>query len=89
MYFKKGFYYKGYLFGWNKKSLYRIYKEDNLGLPLRKCKLIPINSTEITNDKNKKGYKVGKDKKTINQLLKITTDINYTYEIVKHKDVPF
>ncbi|QQV91498.1 hypothetical protein M1M25_gp063 [Tenacibaculum phage Gundel_1] len=59
--FKYGFEYKNFLYGWNKKELYRlpiiVHKRS---YPLKKLNSIKINSH--------KGYRIVKDKKTIKQL---------------------
>jgi hypothetical protein len=82
--FKYGFEYKGFNFGWKDKKLFRLPSEKNLrNYPLKELKLIKIG--------NKEGYRVVRDKKTINQLMEITETINFKYIVngKKHVDCPF
>lgn len=82
--FKYGFEYKGLNFGWKNKILYRLPSEKNLrNYPLKKLNPIKIG--------NKTGYRVVKDKKTIDQLMEITEIINFEYIVNGHKnqDCPF
>jgi hypothetical protein len=80
IYFKKGFYFNGYLYGWHKKKLFRLPKVTKKGyLPL----------LELKPCKEVNGYNVGRCKKSIKQLEAITTDINYIYEKIMHDDCPF
>ena len=70
--YKYGFVYKGFNFGWKDKILFRLPSEKNLNYyPLKKLSSIDIG--------NKKGYRVVRDKKTIDQLMEITEVINYKY----------
>ncbi len=82
--YKYGFEYKGFLFGWKNKTLYRLptYKNGR-SYPLRKINHIEIN--------NKIGYRVVRDKKTIEQLMEMTEIINYKYIIngSHSEDTPF
>lgn len=81
MIFKKGFYYKGLLYGWYKKELYRLPMQQNYVLGLKKLNVIKVG--------NKEGYRVAKDKKTIAQCMAMSTTINKKVEILVHEDVPF
>lgn len=82
--FKYGFEYKSFNFGWKDKVLYRLPSQKNLKTyPLKKLSLIEIG--------NKKGYRVCRDKKTIDQLMEITEVINYKYVVngYGHRDTPY
>jgi len=81
MIFKKGFYYKGFLFGWYKKELYRLPMQQNYALGLKKLSVIKVG--------NKEGYRIATDKKTIAQCKSMSTTINKKVEILVHDDVPF
>ena len=84
IHFKYGFEYKGFNFGWKDKNLFRLPStKHKKHFPLRKLSIIKIG--------NKKGYRVVKDKKTIDQLMEITEIINYTYTIngKDSTDTPF
>lgn len=82
IYFKKGFYFKGYLYGWRKKELYRLPKVTTKGyytlMKLKKCKV-----------GNSEGYNIARSKKSLKQLEAFTTDINYIYEKITDEDCPF
>tara|TARA_R110000772_G_scaffold35637_9_gene85853 strand:+ start:3897 stop:4157 length:261 start_codon:yes stop_codon:yes gene_type:complete len=82
--FKYGFDYKGFSFGWKDKALYRLPSEKNL-------KNYPLKILSIIKVGNKEGYRVVREKKTIDQLKEITEVINYKYVINggKSKDCPF
>lgn len=72
--FKYGFQYKGFNFGWKNKKLYRLSSTKSLkSYPFKKLSEIKIG--------NKKGYRVVRDKKTIEQLMELTEVINYKYVI--------
>lgn len=72
--YKYGFEYKGFNFGWKDKSLFRLPSKKNLNYyPLKKLSLIDVG--------NKKGYRIMKDRKTIDQIMEITEVINYEYII--------
>ena len=82
--FKYGFEYKGLNFGWKNKKLFRLPSTKHLrSYPLRELPLIKIGKN--------KGYRVVRDKKTIDQLMEITEVINYKYEVngIGSKDCPF
>lgn len=82
--FKYGFEYKNFLFGWHKKKLYRLPSvSNNRNYDLKLLSRIKIGKQE--------GYRVVRDKKTINQLKELTEQINYTYVVngYKSKDTPF
>jgi hypothetical protein len=71
IYFKKGFYYKGYLYGWCENKLYRLPKVTKKGyLPL-----LELKPCEEVN-----GYNVGRAKKSIKQLEAMSTNIDYIYD---------
>lgn len=73
--FKYGFDYKGIKYGWNKKKLFRLptFTNAKRSLTLKELSTIDI--------RNKKGYRVARDKKTIDQLMEITERIDYVYEV--------
>lgn len=85
--FKYGFEYKGFNFGWKDKKLFRLptTTKDLRSYPLKELPIIEIGK------KKNKGYRIVRDKKTIEQLMEITEVIDYKYEIngKKSKDTPF
>jgi hypothetical protein len=82
--FKYGFTYKELNFGWKDKKLYRLPSTKKLTIyPLKEVPQIEVG--------NKKGHRVCRDKKTIEQLMELTEVINYKY-IINGKgslDTPF
>lgn len=82
--YKYGFEYKGMTFGWKNKELFRLPSTKNKrSYSLKKVPLITVG--------NKKGYRIVRDKKTIEQLMELTETINYKY-VVNGKnddDCPF
>ena len=82
IYFKKGFYYKGLLYGWKNKKLYRLPKMVNN----RSLSLLELTKLKVGNNY---GCIVGLDRKSMKQLEQLTTDINYIYEKIEHEDCPF
>lgn len=81
MKFKYGIYYKGYLYGWLDKDLYRLPKVGLKSFHLRKLKPIKVG--------NQIGYNLARDKKSMKQLESMTTEINYTLKKIVSKDCPF
>ena len=85
--FKYGFKYKNFLFGWHdskEDELYRLPSvSNNRNYDLKLLSKIKIGKQE--------GYRIVRDKKTINQLKELTEQINYTYVVngYKSKDTPF
>lgn len=81
--FKYGFLYKGMIYGWKNKELYRLpyTNKANMNYPLKKLDQIIIG--------NKPGYLIGRDRKTIDQLQELTILIDKEYSIIKDEDTPF
>ena len=81
--FKYGFDYKGIPYGWLKGKLYRLpyNSKDKRSYPLKELESILIG--------NKVGYRVGRDKKTIEQLEVLTNRINFEYNKIVDSDCPF
>lgn len=83
--YKYGFTYKHFNYGWYKKDLYRLpsVNSKNQNFPLKKLNLIKVNK--------KKGYRLLRDKKTLDQLEELTEVINYKYVIngKNSEDTPF
>lgn len=81
---KYGFEYKSINYGWLNKKLHRLPTFYNKkSLPFKELPLVDVG--------NKKGYRIGGDRKTINQLEELTEVINYTH-VVNGKgsiDTPF
>ncbi len=81
---KYGFTYKEIDYGWLNKKLHRLPSMIKLRhLPFKELKTIKVG--------NKIGYRLGGDRKTIEQLQEITEVINYTHVIngKQSKDTPF
>jgi hypothetical protein len=76
--YKYGFYYKNFNFGWYKKKLYRLPSESKKNnYPLKQMDIIPVGKKE--------GYRIVRDKKTIDQLMEMTELINFKH-IINGKD---
>lgn len=74
----KGFHYMGKTYVWYKKELYRLPFESNLHFyGVKKCA------------KWKDGYYLGASKKSLNQLLSMTVDVDGAVKIVEDKNCPF
>lgn len=79
-----GISYKGFLYGWYKKELYRLPSADlQRGYSLKKLQRIIIG--------NKTGYRLRGDKLTMEQLEEITTLFNEPLIVLRRrdKDLPF
>lgn len=73
--YRYGFNYKGLTFGWKDKKLFRLPSEkDSRNYSFKQLSIIDVG--------NKKGYRVSRDKKTVGQLMELTKEINYIYEVV-------
>lgn len=80
--FKYGFEHKGFKYGWSNKQLYRLPISLNQRCyAFKKLNLIKIG--------NKVGYRLKKDKITIEQLRDKTISIDYIYNSVSNSDCPF
>ena len=80
--FKYGFIYKEFVYGWWKKELYSLPQTVNQrSYAMRKLEQIMIG--------NNVGYRIGGDKKTIDQLEVLTTIYNHFVPKVKDLDLPF
>ena len=62
--FEYGFEYKGFLFGWKNEKLFRITSTKGGHYPLKELSQIKVG--------NKKGYRIVRDKKTIEQLKELS-----------------
>lgn len=82
MEFKHGFEYMGVRYGWKDKKLYRLPFIRNLrSFNLKEIKPIIIGSTTC--------YNIQRNKKTINNLKKITKPVDWFVETYKTQDYPF
>lgn len=81
--FEYGFTHKGFKYGWFNKELYRLpSKSKNYNYPLKKLNEIKIG--------NSTGYRIKKDKLSLNQLMGKTKDIKkVSIEILNNKHLPF
>ncbi len=72
--FKYGFEYKGFKYGWLKKELYRLPSQKHRRhYGLRKLPIIKVG--------NKDGYRVVRDRFTIDQLMNLTERIDYRHVV--------
>jgi len=80
--FKYGFEYKGFTYGWSKKELYRLPSvSGNKSYGLKKLPLILVGS--------KSGYRIKKDKFSIDQLKSMSKEINKSFEVINDNiDLP-
>ena len=80
--YKYGFEYKGIIFGWHKKELFRISKHIK-GRSYSKKKLTQIMIG------NNVGYRICGDRKTIDQLSDLTYIINEERSQLINDELPF
>lgn len=76
--FTYGLTFNGVIYGWKDKILYRL--PQTMGkrfYPLKKCGTW------------EKGFIIGRKRKSLKQLKDMTIFINYEYQKIKAKDVPF
>ena len=79
--FKYGFEYLGFQYGWLNKELYRLPSTSgNYHYGLKKLNIIKVG--------NKKGYRIKKQKLTIEQIKERTVLIKTEIIVVKDKDIP-
>lgn len=80
--FKYGFEYDGFLYGWNKKELYRLpSKSGNKSYGLKKLDKINVGNTF--------GYRLKGAKLSIYQLKQLTTEINIEIPVIEDcVDIP-
>lgn len=83
MIFSVGFEYKDVRYGFSKKKLYRLpYEKDGRHYGLMVMPQINVG--------NKKGYRIQRDKLSINRIKNITIAVSWEVEqVFKHKDCPF
>lgn len=84
MIFTKGFEYKGFIYGWHKRELYRLPSVSGLRTyPTKKLNAIKIG--------NAAGYRLKKDKRTVQQCLDMTRIFIQPIIIEAHEatEVPF
>lgn len=82
MKFKYGFWHKDFLYGWYQQELYRLPSNNgNKNYGLKKLNPIKVG--------NKSGYRVKRDKLTIDQLEEKTIVINQEISKIEDKDLPF
>ena len=80
--FKYGFTHKGQPYGWYKKELYRLpFTKQLRSYSLKQLSLIKIG--------NKQGYRVSKDKLSLQQLKCMTKEIDFKINIFTNSDTPF
>lgn len=76
MIFKKGFAHKGFKFGWHNKTLYRLpITKDGKDYPLKELSLIEIG--------NKQGFRLIRDKKSLDQVRNMTKNIKVVVKVIK------
>jgi len=79
MQFKEGFIHKGFKFGWHNKKLYRLpLVRKGKRYSLRKLDIIPIG--------NKEGFRLIRDKKSIDQVRDMTSPFKSVVKIVKCRE---
>ncbi len=80
--FKYGFEYKGFLYGWHKKKLYRLpsIAKDERKYSIKKLNLIDIGES--------KGYRLKRDKLTVTQCVERTILIDEALKIYNSKHIP-
>ena len=77
--YKYGFEYKGFLYGWKNKELIRLPTTKGL----RNYGLLRLKKWKD------KGYYVGRERKSFNQIEAMTILINFEYQKIKDNDCPF
>jgi len=74
--FKYGFNHDGFLYGWQNQELYRLPSTSgNKSYGLKKLSLIPVGNVE--------GYRIKRQKFSIQQLLDRTDTINVKIKVIK------
>ena len=80
--YKYGFTYKGVMYGWKNKKLYRFpYVKNNRSYSLLEIKFYCFNSTMVAN--------IQKTKLTINRIKNLTTEINVSLVNFVSDEIPF
>jgi hypothetical protein len=81
MLFRYGVEWKGYMFGWFEKELYRLPIKAEKNLLLKKLNPIKVGK--------RIGYRLRRDKLSVEQIKSMTKVINVKVEILKpNKDLP-
>lgn len=76
--FKYGFEFDGFLYGWNNKDLYRLPSNSgNKFYGIKKLDVIKVGSGL--------GYRIKREKLSINQIKLLTVAIDKEYEILEDK----
>ena len=79
--FRYGFEYGGFQYGWYKKELYRLPSVSGINTyGFKKMKIIKVG--------NKDGYRVKRQKLTIDQLTERTVKMFVEVEIIKNQHIP-
>lgn len=83
MLFTEGFTYNGIPYGWKNKELWRLPYTNGVGKKyvLKRLELIDVNNTS-------KGYRIAREKKSITQIVEMTTKIKTKINIIKSADMP-
>lgn len=82
LHFKYGFAYKGIIFGWYKKKLYRLpYIKYKRSYQLKEIPSYVFKSTVVFN--------ICREKKTLNKLKFLTEEINKNINVIKEPQCPF
>lgn len=80
--YKYGLQYKGVLYGWKDKKLYRLpYTKNKRSYCLKEVPFYCFKSTLVAN--------LQRDKVTINKLKFLTKEINVEVSSYIHSDIPF
>lgn len=80
--YKYGLEYKGVLYGWKDKKLYRLpYTKNKRSYSLKEVAFYCFKSTMVVN--------LQRDKVTINKLKFLTKEINVEINSYIHSDIPF
>ncbi len=73
--FKYGFIYDGFMYGWHKKELYRLPSTSgNKSYGIKKLSTILVGT--------KVGYRIKRQKFTVEQLKQKSTEINKEFELI-------
>lgn len=80
--YKYGFIYKGVIYGWNNKKLYKLpYTKNKRSYNLKEIPLNCFKSTIVAN--------IQRDKLTLNKLKELTTEININVISFEENIYPF
>lgn len=80
--YEYGITFKGFLYGWKDKKLFRLPQVINK-------RFLPLKELQIINVGNNKGYLLNQKRLSMHQLESMTGIINFKHEKITSKECPF